>query len=331
MAGSVPPPLPPPPPPAPPPGAWPPPPPGFYQAAGYPPGWLTSTPPGETTHRAIGEIADAIQLYWYALGLSLLASLVAAGALGEWFGGGFGYLTGTGAGSVETPNVSPIAVIALALLIGVFALIALILIILAWTRWRRGGDHLAGAASEYGPEAAAVAWRVRQDISRTTYVFIAALVVALVLGAIIAAVDLAGTLSTQPNLNNSTFSISTSLSASTLAELRVLVAVSVLISTSLQWLLYAFATRGHVDTIAPYAAPETMARAGRGRRWVILGVLVSFVGIGYPFVPYLALASVLSAGIIFYGFREILRSVETVHRDPLAVHPVGRPIENLMF
>jgi hypothetical protein len=316
-------------PPGPPPPPPPPPPPGYGTPwpSSFGPGWAAPGVPGQSTKAALRTIRDALQLYWISLVLSLLASLIASAALGEWYGGGLGVLSNAAA-STSHPLVTGGAALLLGALVIVLLLAVLILTIVSWLRWRQGGDQLVAASAEFGPQAMQIAQHSRADVSRTTYMFVVIIVVAIGIAAAAVGVVLAnvalptanpnGTLTTHP------------IPAGVENQILGVVAVGAVLVAVFELLLYAFATRALVDAIAPYAPAPARARADSGRRYVMIGVLLSFAGAAAAFVPFVSLIGIVTSLLYVYGYLEMRGGFDAVLSQPIHFDPQAKPTDHFL-
>jgi hypothetical protein len=259
--------------------------------------------------------------------LSLLASLIASAALGEWFSGGLGVLSNAAA-STSHPLLRGETAALLGVPVVLLVVIVLVLIILSWTRWRRGGDQLIAASAEFGPQAMQAAQHSRADVSRTTYMFVAILVVVIGIAAASVAVVLTSVAFPTPNPNGTI--PSHPIPAGVENEILVVAAVGAVVAAVLELLLYAFATRAIVDAIAPYAPAPVRTQADNGRRYVMIGVVLSFAGFAAAYVPYVSLIGIVIALLNVYGYLEMRGAFDAVLTQPIRFDPQAKPTDHFL-
>ena len=130
--------------------------------------------------------------------------------------------------------------------------------------------------------------------------------------------------STLSKLNNTTTTATTTttLSSGARAEELVIIVIILVVTTVLGFLLYAYATRSHVNTIAPFASAPTLARAVSGRRFVLFGAIVVAADLAELVVPYGGLVGLVPTILFVYGYREIRAAFDEVSRPAqIAPHP----------
>jgi heme/copper-type cytochrome/quinol oxidase subunit 2 len=266
--------------------------------------------------------------------LDLVVGVIGVLALGAAYGSGFGVVdtSGTSTASPLSGGAALAALVALAVVaIGVLALL-----IYSYSKWRDGANDLKRAAGEFGARTAAVAIGVREDLGRATKMFVLAFVSSIVGAIAVVAVVLGAVFSSLSNLNNTTkvpttTDHSTTLSSAVQAEVRIVVVLIVIVTTVLSILLYAYATRSHVNTIAPFASAETLARAVSGRSFAILGAILVFADVAEFFVPYGAFLGLASTAFLVYGYYQIRGAFDEVLSKPLAPNLSARPVDHLLF
>jgi hypothetical protein len=302
----------------------------FPGASGWPS--VPTAPPGRATREAIQQVRNAVGYYWVVLVLELVLGALSGALTGISIGGGAGTLANVGTSSAGHSVLSGGAAATYSSVAGIGALAVLILVIYSWVKWREGATNLERSAGEFGPEPASIARRARGDVTSATYVFIVTLVAAIVVAGVIAAIVFASVLSNRYPNGTLKPNAPSSLSGGDLAAIQSTAVVLAIVATLLSILLYAFATRSHVDTIAPYAPADVRAKADLGRSHVLLGAALGFVNLVGLFVPYAGVVAVVPAAFLVYGYREIMGAFDQVLRAP-TVQPVpgARRVERFLF
>jgi hypothetical protein len=244
------------------------------------------------TYRAVDQIRTGITIYLIVPLLSLITVLIATAAIlatNSYVVGNYG---GSGLGGLVRSNSAAVTISG-----ELFGFVGLILTIVAWVTWRRGVQSLAPAAGEYAPQQVPAARQAEKDYDYTVYTFIAALVFGIAVAVLLVLLILSAVTS---NINSGQSS-STAVANALAASFGVLVVVGI-VSVVLTVLLYHFATRSLVGSIAAIAAPATKARLQRARSIILVGAVLGILAEGALVTRYLYPLALLGPLTLLIGF-----------------------------
>jgi hypothetical protein len=281
------------------------------------------------THLGLEQIRQGIGYYRLALILQLVATAVSGALLGFSAGGGE-VVAGFDSSATPSPAVSGAIQTAVSGVTGLLGLVALIVIIFSWIRWREGAETLKTWAGEFGPGPAGIARRVRSDVTATAVTWIVLFVASIAAVVAIAAVVISSVFS---SVNSTAGSSSTSdaLTPALQGELVAILFVLVVLATGLTLLMYAFATRSHLDALASYATPLERLRAANARRIILLGAALGFLSLIGLFFSYTGILAAVPAALLVYGYVELTGTYDSVLARPVQPDPMARPAERLLF
>jgi hypothetical protein len=286
--------------------------------------------PSEPIRRAYDEIGSGLDTFGYALLLQLATAGIGGLVLGF---SGSGVIPGTtfGGSSALPTLVSASEVSAASTLLGLLGILSLILILVSWMRWRSGAENLRVWGPALGPEFAERTARARADVSSTTSLWIVELVLGIIVALAIAALVFGSVVSQLPKNGTTVPTAADLFTPGTIAAIDVALAVSTILATGLNLLLYAFATRSLLNTIAPYAGPAHWASALQGRRIVLVGALLGVVAVVGLLVPGTGVVAVVPGGLVAFGYYRI-RAAYRSDRSSLPVPDPRTPrIDRLAF
>jgi hypothetical protein len=273
------------------------------------------------TRRALEIIRESLQNYWYVLCLLLVLGLVSAVASGASTLGSAAFGTsGAGSSSSTLQEAGSIA----GPIEAVLVLITLVLVIYAFVHWRKGANELKRWAGEYGSEPGRLAVGAREDISRATRTFIVGIVLAFILG-IAALVVLLSSFSFSSTLGQNNTTTSFHVSSGARVGFEGVLVVLVVVEIAISYLVYAFATRSLVNSVAAFTSTPLRDRLVQGRRWGLIGGALTLLGVLGEVVPYGSLVAVVPALLIIYGYHEILEVYNEVLNRELSVDPTAVP------
>lgn len=252
--------------------------------------------PGESTRQAVEAILKSIHWYVVYLILTLVSTLAAAALLGVVSFTSAGPLSGALPGGTGRSAVLSGSALGFTALLGLIGLFAFVILVLAWAEWRTGAERLARAAGEYGPGAAAAASSGKDSWLYATVIFLVGLVTSITIAVYIVVSEVARSIGSLGRGNPS--AISSSAAASVL-EVAIVVGI---VGTVFSFLTYWFATRGLVGGLAPIAPPPIQAQARSARAVVLLGAVLSVLGVAGYFLPFGSLLGVVAPLVILFGF-----------------------------
>lgn len=289
-------------------------------------------PPGAQTFEAVREIRKGTRVYQVFVLVNLLVAVTLLGVLAAAGGlGGPGLIqpptvpvgnnTTTTAPFSQGPTFS--ALVSVEAISGVFGFVGLFLIIWSWVTWRGGIQRLPRVIGEFGPAAYARAESALKDYARTIYTFIAAILVAVGLVVALAVIlfsAISGTLSSSvtgaPGISVQTFQL----------EVYATLAVGIVLSFVLSFLMFFFASRSLVGSIDAIADPGVRGTLASGRRWILVGAaLPAFALLGFVYLP-LMLISLAAGLVLFVGFTLIVRAYGTFLARPPQPAPPPAPV-----
>ncbi len=181
--------------------------------------------------------------------------------------------------------------VAIGLAIAVLVIIGIVVAVRGLIAWRRGVLAMAQGSSEYGPSQVDAALLARADHSRTLWLF---------LGYVLVAIGVAISFAI---VNASLGAVHSPLVPDTLTSI-----VSGLATGSVLVLIYFFGGR-HLDLLLHgLASPGEQALLVRGRHLLLAGALV---GLGAAFAPLLwelEAAGLVSLVLVLFGAHDLLRA-----------------------
>jgi hypothetical protein len=281
------------------------------------------------TRLAIQQVRDAINYYFLVLLLQVVFGVIGVLVLGLVLGESTPSLSGTTGSASTSPSGTYLAVSGV---LGVCGVAVLVLLLYSYAKWRDGASDLKRWAGEFGPAAAGTADGVREDVGRATTTFIVGFVIEIAIVLALAAVYVGAALGSMGTNNSTTRSPApvTLTSGETLEAGAILVA-AIVVAALVQFVLYAFATRSHVNTIAPYAPAAVTARAVSGRSYVLVGALLAIAGVAGFLIPYGSLAAVAPLALVAYGYYEIRGAFNDLLERPIEPNPAARSLDRFLF
>lgn len=295
---------------APPPGALPPPPgpPLAYPLSpppprgGVPPPYAPppSAPPPGHTRRSLASIATGIRRYEVFLGLNV--ALTGVLAVAAWLTGARAPVGVTTSGGLETEPLlsfgTPLGAAVLTIA-GLVEAVGLVVLLLAWTEWRSGIRSLQGLGTEYGPEHAREISLAHRDYGRAVAAFLLGVVASLVTGAALVVYAVVTELAAARS------GIPVNAASGVPGAVWIFVA-TIALSGLFNALLLYFSGRSLSETIRALLAIGARARVEDGRRWMLVGAVISpFLSLVAVFVPLAAVVSVAGTLVVVYGLRRV--------------------------
>jgi hypothetical protein len=231
---------------------------------------LSSDPRRTRTFRAVDQIRTSLTIYLFVPLLGAFEALIITAVLlasNAYVAGNF---AGSGIGGIIESNSPAISISG-----ELIAIVVFILTIVAWVNWRRGVHELGAASGEYGPRHVGAVRRAEEDYRYTVYTYIATFVFGIaVVGIILALVF--GTIVQDVNSGES----SATAVANVIGGLVGLLLVVGVIGVALTVLLYHFATRSQIGSLAAIASPETVAGLRQARTLILVGAALQIAGAG---------------------------------------------------